>query len=761
MRETSGLVLFTVIFSLVLIVSPALAQQVIGTVSVGGGSANPVAVGVNSSTNFIYVVDQDSDQVSVISGSNLMVAATVQVGDMPNLVVVNSVTNQIYVTNEEDMSVTVINGTNNSTQTIPNAAMFPVAMALDPIANKVYIVDLDNSDVVVIDGATLNIATVPVGMDPDAIAVNTATNQIYVANVCANPSCVNGTVSVIDGATLQVSATVNVGVNPNDIAINELTDQIYVTNGSSPAGTVTVIDGATNTFSATVNVGNMPDTAVVNPVTNQIYVGNLDDNTVTVINANAQNETTTISSVPEPVSAGVDAATNKIYVVSGEINLQEVIMIDGNTNNTTTIPMVGHGPYAVGVDTVTNRIYVTNGTDGTVSVIAGASAAAVQFVSLTPCRLFDTRPENGGSGPILGGTSETFVIPGAGNPPCTSSSIPANAAAFSLNVTVLPKHPLNYLTIWPTGEDQPFVSTLNSPDGRTKANAAIVPAGYLGAVNVYVTDTSNLILDINGYFVPQGTGTLQFYTLPPCRVVDTRSTSMLTGGLGPPSFQAMEVRDLPILTSTCLAGVTNAVAYSFNATVVPYPSGQQLGYLTLWPSNETQPYVSTLNNPTATVVANGAIVPADPSNGNIKAFTFNSTDLIIDIDGYFAPPGGENGYSLYPAAPCRVYDSRLNGGMPFSGERTVPVAASPCSPPANAGGYVFNATVVPSGLLGYLTLWPDQNPQQPPPFASTLNAYDGLVTSNIAIVPNMDGSTDSYLSDLGQLILDIAGYFAP
>ena len=48
----------------------------------------------------------------------------------------------------------------------------------------------------------------------------------------------------------------------------------------------------------------------------------------------------------------------------------------------------------------------------------------------------------------------------------------------------------------------PVVSTLNSLDGRTKANAAIVPTGASASVSVYVTDTTDVILDIDGYFVP-------------------------------------------------------------------------------------------------------------------------------------------------------------------------------------------------------------------------------------------------------------------
>ena len=57
-----------------------------------------------------------------------------------------------------------------------------------------------------------------------------------------------------------------------------------------------------------------------------------------------------------------------------------------------------------------------------------------------------------------------------------------------------------------------------------------------------------------------------------------------------------------------------------------------------------------------------------------------------------------------------------------------------------------------------LTLWPDGGQL---PNVSTLNAYDGAVTSNMAIVPTTNGSLDADAAGLTQLILDISGYFAP
>ncbi len=134
----------------------------------------------------------------------------------------------------------------------------------------------------------------------------------------------------------------------------------------------------------------------------------------------------------------------------------------------------------------------------------------------------------------------------------------------------------------------------------------------------------------------------------------------------------------------------------------------------------------------------------------------NDTDLVVDINGYFAAPGA-GGLSLYSTAPCRVLDTRQGHGA-FTGELTVDVVNSVCSPPSTAKAYVFNATVVPTGSFGYLTLWPDGTTQ---PLVSTLNAIDGAITSNMAIVPTTNGKIDAFASNLTQLILDISSYFAP
>jgi hypothetical protein len=374
-------------------------------------------------------------------------------------------------------------------------------------------------------------------------------------------------------------------------------------------------------------------------------------------------------------------------------------------------------------------------------------ALSLRFVPVTPCRAVDTRWAAGplGGPAITPGGTRDFAIS------ASACGIPATAQAFSLNVAVVPSGPLGYLTVWPAGHTRPVVATLNSLDGRIKSNAAIVPAGVGGAISVYSTNTTDVVLDINGYFVDAtDPSALEFYPVTPCRVVDTR---LLTGPLGGPALSVGQTRTFPIPSSSCGLPST-AQAWSLNFAVVP-PG--PLGYLTAWPTGLSRPVVATLNALTGAITANAAIVPAG-TDGSIDVFTTNATHLVVDINGYFAAPGA-GGLSLYNLTPCRVLDTRLPPGTPaFSGTKDVDVTGSPCGAPSQAQAYIFNATVIPAVTLGYLTLWPQG---QTKPLVATLNAMDGAITNNMAIVPTTNGSISAFPSNPTHLVLDIFGYFAP
>lgn len=380
------------------------------------------------------------------------------------------------------------------------------------------------------------------------------------------------------------------------------------------------------------------------------------------------------------------------------------------------------------------------------TTITPLPVTALGFVPITPCRVVDTRKQAGplGGPSIAAGSSRDFSIPGS------ACGIPTTAQAYSVNVAVVPAGPLGYLTLWPTGEIQPVVSTLNSPDGRIKSNAAIVPAGAGGSISIFASNATNVILDINGYFVPgNASSALAFYPVTPCRITDTRKS---TGPLAGPALSGGQTRTFPIRSSTCNIPAA-AQAYSLNfAAIPPGP----LGFITAFPTGQSQPVVSSLNDAAGTVAANAVMVQAG-TNGSIDIYASNNTNLVIDIDGYFAPAGA-GGLSFYNVTPCRLLDTRKPAGSPpFSGQRNVTVSGN-CNVPGSAQAFALSATVVPPAPLGYLTMWAQGQPQ---PQVATLNALDAAITSNLAIVPTTNGSISVWATNLTHLVLDVFGYFAP
>ncbi|MBL8173313.1 MAG: PPC domain-containing protein [Bryobacterales bacterium] len=130
--------------------------------------------------------------------------------------------------------------------------------------------------------------------------------------------------------------------------------------------------------------------------------------------------------------------------------------------------------------------------------LSGAPLGPYRFVPVTPCRVMDTRAEGGMSGlfgPPFLARNTTRVIPLTGK-----CDIPADATGYSLNITAVPRGPLGFLTAFPAGLRQPPVSTLNSMDGRIAANAALIPAGENGAISLFVSNDTDVVLDVNGFF---------------------------------------------------------------------------------------------------------------------------------------------------------------------------------------------------------------------------------------------------------------------
>ena len=125
-----------------------------------------------------------------------------------------------------------------------------------------------------------------------------------------------------------------------------------------------------------------------------------------------------------------------------------------------------------------------------------------------------------------------------------------------------------------------------------------------------------------------GSGPSNFYTVTPCRIVDTRNPA---GPVGKPALVAGASRAFP-MAGYC--GIpAGATAVSLNVTVV---DPAVVGNVALYPAGITPPATSTINYVTGITRANNAVVLLN--NGQVEAVcrqVSGTLDVVIDVNGYF------------------------------------------------------------------------------------------------------------------------------
>ena len=152
------------------------------------------------------------------------------------------------------------------------------------------------------------------------------------------------------------------------------------------------------------------------------------------------------------------------------------------------------------------------------------SSNALSFISITPCRLVDTRGMGANfngitpfSGPFLAAaTTAMFPVQSTteasmDTTPAPCGTIPSTAQAYSLNITLVPRAggAVDYISLWPAGGTQPFVSTLDDPQGAIVSNSAIVPAGTpSGGISFYNSGpaATDVVIDMNGFYAAPSDG---------------------------------------------------------------------------------------------------------------------------------------------------------------------------------------------------------------------------------------------------------------
>ena len=414
---------------------------------------------------------------------------------------------------------------------------------------------------------------------------------------------------------------------------------------------------------------------------------------------------------------------------------------------TATAPAGAPGFVDVAVETALGASSV-QGTDG--FVYLGPAA----YHPLQPARIEDTRPGSGlpGSGEAPGpGAVLTVQAAGAGGVPASG------ATAVLVNLTVTAPTAPGYVVAYPTGVATPLASTMDFQAGDSKANLAVVTLGRGGQFSVYNSSgTTQVVVDVEGWYGPTGSGGDLFNPVSPQRIVDTRPGSghpYAGETLGPGQTLTVQVAGQGGIPSTG----ADAVVMNVTATDATAAS-----FLTMYPAGAAQPFASNLNFNAGQTVANQVVLPLGAGGAVTVYNDQGSVDLIVDVAGWY----GAGGLAFHPLGPGRVVDTRPGSGEPYSGQTlqprqslTVQLAGLAGLPATGVSALAVNVTVTDTAAAGDLQVGPGG---QPLPDTSEVNWSPGQTTENLVIVgAGSSGSLTFYDGSSGtvDLVVDVYGWY--
>ena len=258
---------------------------------------------------------------------------------------------------------------------------------------------------------------------------------------------------------------------------------------------------------------------------------------------------------------------------------------------------------------------------------------------------------------------------------------------------------------------------------------------------------------------------VSYAALPAARVLDTRAGATTVDG----QYAAMGTLASQATVNLALSDRGGVPASSIGAIVMSVTALNSAapGYLTFWPTGASRPLAGNINpNPGLTI--SSLVVTKVGTNSQVSIFNgaTGATDLVINVQGWLPPESGYNAITparfLDTRATGATFDgqSQAGGALAALGTRNV-IIANRGLIPANATAAIIKITGVMPGAEGFVTLWAAGQAQ---PATGNVNLNQGLVMSNLAIVPiGSAGQISIYNGSAAptDLTADVQGWFSP
>ncbi len=512
-------------------------------------------------------------------------ASFIPAGTEPYQVAVDPVTDTIYLTSTNNGTLTVVDGATGAVTATITLGPRVYGVAVDPLTDMVYVTErlIGNAfgSVAVINGATNTLmATIDTasGSTPAGIAVDSATNSVYVPNY-PDPS-----ISVIDGATNAVTATISTATGTKMLAaaVDDADDVIWAT---SLTGSVVRINGATNAVTAAISLrsGSQPVSVAINSSTDTVYAADFQAGAVDVIDGSTASITTTIPAA-RTYGIAVDPDSGTVYASSIQASYGTTWAIDPASNTISdSLPRGGTG---VAVDSATGTVYeaTDNPQEGGAWVLTAAAANSTSPII-----------SGGGDLTFSTGQPESFTFPANALPAptfaVTAGALPAGMtlqADGTMSGTPAPGSGGLYpVTIIASNGDPPDATekieiTVDQPAVITSPSSATFLVGTLSSLPLTATGIPPVVQFSVVGTLPAGIGIAETPTC--CSLVDDAPVG--AGGVYPLTIEALDageqvegtqaftltIQEAPSFTSAAATTFRTGTRGSFSITAHGYPA---------------------------------------------------------------------------------------------------------------------------------------------------------------------------------------------
>jgi uncharacterized protein YvpB len=351
-----------------------------------------------------------------------------------------------------------------------------------------------------------------------------------------------------------------------------------------------------------------------------------------------------------------------------------------------------------------------------------------------------------------------------------------------------------------------FTSTMTVAMGTTPVTPSnVTAAGFTFTTPAEAAGYEQLTVTTAGGSDPLNAGAGYIYTglakyvaLTPFRIWDTRGTTCVQCAGG--RVTTGQTRSIQITGVVGLKGGADPVPATATAVVVNVTAADSTtgGLLTIYPAGTGRPLASNLNfgpNAITPNLVTVALGQASATDANRELDIYNpigSVDVIMDVEGYFAPDAQSDPTGQFHAiAPLRVCDTRAaqpangcngNGSSDHRLGQGAVVKVNVSGVPAGVGGApasiptdgtaqaaVLNLTAIDGSASTYLSVFPPQANGVCAASASTstINLLPRAIEANRVMVSLGPGTTGGPTTDvcvynsLGSIdfTLDATGWF--